>query len=358
LRRDFQDATFFLGFLQKASKSKFKATAEAIEWPRIARAIGDAWANLPHEAEILLTVGLSSEKVRTQITEMVAQNLDRIEKFSPRLAIMMPELAIRHIEAGKRVRLGQHHHFEFQFGAILIAQLAQLRPDLVEPVLAPFEPLAGKVLSGENASWFQRAAFFVDVLREAAPVSLDRILSSIDVAKAESGWIDALQKPSAAQDTVALLVESALSRQDAVGDMARRLRKKYRSQSVPKKRKRRPVIGMTDPRFTPRRFEFRGLNPRHHALFSPPSKVSLVKNRVDSALRLSPSRSAPARFALARSARLRFAPRGQRSALARPPEGRTYKVSPGARLLPNAHRQEIFAVLLPYVDGASQAIVP
>ena len=53
----------------------------------------------------------------------------------------------------------------------------------------------------------------------------------------EAGWIDSLQKTGGAQDTVALLIEAALSRDDAVGDMARRLRKKYRNRSVPKKRK-------------------------------------------------------------------------------------------------------------------------
>jgi hypothetical protein len=239
VRRDFQDATFFLGFLRMAFKSKFNATVEAIDWARVARTIGDNWASLSHEAEIFLSVGYSSKKASALIAETVAQNLDRIEDFSPRIAIMTPEVAIRHIDAGKRVRLSQHLHFEFQFSAILITQLAQLRPDLVGPVLAPFEACAGNALSRENASWFQRADLFVEVLREAAPASLQRILSAIDLTKAEAGWIDTLQKPSPAQDAVASLIESALSRQDAIGDMARRLRKKCRNRSIPKKRKRR-----------------------------------------------------------------------------------------------------------------------
>jgi hypothetical protein len=224
-RRDFQDATFFLAFLKKAFNSKFKATVEAIDWPRIARVIGDDWANLSHEAEIFLTVSYSSERARAKITETVAQNLDRIEKFSPRLATMMPEVAIRHIEAGKRVRLGQHEHLEFEFGAILIAQVAKLRPDLIETMLSPFERFAATALSRQNASWFRRAPLFVEVLRETAPASLQRILSAVDTAKAEAGWADSLEKPGEAQAAVSLLIESALPRDDAVGDMARRLRK-------------------------------------------------------------------------------------------------------------------------------------
>lgn len=185
------------------------------------------------------TVSYSSERARALITETATQNLGRIEKFSPRLATMMPEVAIRHIEAGKRIRLGQHEHFEFQFGAILIAQLAQLRPDLIETMLSPFEPFAAKALSRQNASWFNCALGFVEALRKAAPASLQRILSAVDAEKAEAGWADSLHKAGAARDAVALLIESALSRDDAVGDMARRLRKKYRNRSVPKKRKRR-----------------------------------------------------------------------------------------------------------------------
>jgi len=238
-RREFQDATLFFAFLKKAFNSKFRATVEAIDWPRIGRTIGENWASLSHQDEIFLTASYSSQRARALVTDLVTNNLDRIEKFAPRLAIMMPEVAIRHIEAGKLIRLGQHQHFDFQFAAILIAQIAQLRPDLVETVLAPFEAFAGEALSGQNSSWFRRTVMFVEVLREGAPASLQRILSAVDAEKAESGWVDSLRKAGAAQDAVALLIESALARDDAVGEMARKLRKKYPNRSKPRKLKRR-----------------------------------------------------------------------------------------------------------------------
>lgn len=238
-RRDFQTATFFLAFLRKAYRSKFTTTVEAIDWTRIARTIGDGWTNLSHHDEILLTVSYSVERARALITQTVGQNLSRMDKFPPRLAIMMPELAVRHLEAGRLVRLGQYQHIEFEFGAIFVAQLAQLRPDLVESMLEPFESLAAEVLSQQNASWFMRASTFIEALRETAPLSLQRILSTVDAASAEAGWTDSLQRGGAAQDAVALLVESALMREDAVGQLARHLRKRYRARSVPKMRKRR-----------------------------------------------------------------------------------------------------------------------
>ncbi|SHO63570.1 hypothetical protein SAMN02745172_01436 [Pseudoxanthobacter soli DSM 19599] len=236
-RLDFQDATFFLAFLKKASNAKFRATVEAIDWPRIGKTVGENWANLSHQDEIFLTVSYSSGRARGLIAAMVAEHLESIEKFPLRLAVMMPEVAIRHIEAGKRVRFSQHQHFEFQFGAIFLAQLSKLRPDLVEPALAPFENFAGEALSGQNSSWFRDAALFVEVLREIAPVSLQRILSAVDVQKAEAGWLDSLSRPGSAQDAVARLIETAFARDDAVGELARRLRRRYPSRSRPKKQK-------------------------------------------------------------------------------------------------------------------------
>jgi len=145
-RRDFQDATFFLGFIHRASRSKFNATVAATDWSRIERTIGDDWANLPHDAEILLSTVHWNAPARKQVTEIVSRDLDRIVNFSPRVGCTMPEVVIRHVEAGKPVRLAQYGHFEFGFGAILVAQFAQLRPDLVENLLLPFEQAGGSVL--------------------------------------------------------------------------------------------------------------------------------------------------------------------------------------------------------------------
>ena len=239
-RRDFQDATFFLGFLKKASPAKFNATVAALDWARIERTIGDDWADLPHDAEIFLSVSYSNKRARALVTEVVSRNLERIVKFSPRVGCIMPEVAIRHVEAGKLVRLAQHSHYEFQFGAILVAQFAQVRPDLVETLLRPFEQAGGVALSGQNSSWFTSAAMFVEVVNEAAPASLQRMLSAVDVQKAEAGWIDSLEKGGKPQDAVALLIEAAISRTDALGEMARKLRAKFTKRSRPKARRERP----------------------------------------------------------------------------------------------------------------------
>lgn len=232
-KRDFQDATLFLAFLQKAHRSKFEATVRALDWSIIEQTIGDDWQNLPHEAEIFLTVSYSDKPAREIVGNVVYRNLSRIEKFSPRVAGMTPRAAFAHVEAGKTIRLAQHGHCEWRFGAVIVSQFAEERPHLVNDLLAPWESDFGTGLSWQNSSWFREVALFIKVLSEKAPENLQRILAAVDVTKAEQGWADSLEKGGEPRRAVALLVEAAISRTDAVGDMARRLRKRFSKVSVP-----------------------------------------------------------------------------------------------------------------------------
>jgi hypothetical protein len=231
-KRDFQNATLLLAFLQKAYRSKYEATVRALDWFTIERTIGDDWANLPHEAEIFLTVSYPDKVAREIVDNVVFRNLSRIDKFSPRVACIAPKSALAHVEAGKPIRLAQYGHCEWRFGAVVVSQFAQDRPELVSELLAPWEHDLGAGLSGQNSSWFRDVALFINVLNEAGPEHLQRILAAVDVAKAEEGWADSLEKRGDPRRAVALLIEAAISRTDAVGDMARRLRKRFPKVSV------------------------------------------------------------------------------------------------------------------------------
>jgi hypothetical protein len=236
-KRDLQDATFFLGFLKKARRSKFVATVRALDWSAIEKTIGDDWENLPHEAEIFLTVSYSDKRARDTVQDVVFRNLSRIEKFSPRVACIAPKAAFAHVEAGKPIRLAQHGHCAWRFGAVIVSQFAQERPYLVNALLAPWESDLGAGLSQQNSSWFTETALFIEVLIEKTPENLERILAAVDAAKAEEGWADSLERGDEPRRAAALLVEVAISRTDHVGEMARRLRKRFRRSSVPTPRK-------------------------------------------------------------------------------------------------------------------------
>lgn len=121
-----------------------------------------------------------------------------------------------------------------------MAQIGKDRPELIDKMIAPIERDLGAILSNQNASWFKEASLFLELLGEAAPSRLQGILQAIDPSKAEAGWVSSLAAGGEPRRTVAFLIESALSRTDPVGDLARRLRKNFRKASVPAPAKERP----------------------------------------------------------------------------------------------------------------------
>jgi hypothetical protein len=83
---------------------------------------------------------------------------------------------------------------------------------------------------------------FLRLLAQVEPSGLIRVLDQIDVKRAKLGWRNALRgrensrEPGAkaqARQVASLLVHHALDRGDAVGELARQLRRDFPSQSVP-----------------------------------------------------------------------------------------------------------------------------
>ncbi|WP_196481759.1 hypothetical protein [Burkholderia stagnalis] len=81
------------------------------------------------------------------------------------------------------------------------------------------------------------------------------LLDQIDVEKAKIGWRNAIRgrennrEPSAkaqARQVASLLIQQALDRSDAVGKLARQLRRDFPSQSVPLSKTVEP-IDLTEP---------------------------------------------------------------------------------------------------------------
>jgi hypothetical protein len=52
--RHFQSAGFFLHFLNQSAPRKYEAVLRGLDWEKLDSLIGDDWANMPHETEVLL----------------------------------------------------------------------------------------------------------------------------------------------------------------------------------------------------------------------------------------------------------------------------------------------------------------
>ena len=231
--REFQNTGLLLAFIAQATPAKFKATADAMDWPRIAETIGTNWKNLPHDAEVLFGIACLAETCRERIARVIRDNLHRIEAFPPRLVLIAPNEAYKHAERGGLIRLAHGSHVNWRFGIGVIACFAKERPDLLETILKPSEITTGRIFSQVHPSWYGEAADYVQLLMEVAPLSLQRILGAVDVQGAEKGWVAALRARKKFKRTVALLVESSLERSDELGVLAKRLRIRFPKSSVP-----------------------------------------------------------------------------------------------------------------------------
>jgi hypothetical protein len=231
--REMQSAAGLLTTIYKVLPQKHLEIVQNIDWQKVSNTIGDHWSNLPHEAEVFLGVCYGGGSAQSLLDDFISQNLDKITSFPPRLAILSPNAAIRHVESGKTIRLASFDHVEWKFGYFVIALFSEEKPELLSAVLEQAEKTTAETFSRENSSWYREAYEYTNLLQKEAPESLDRILDKVSADRAQNGWIDSLQKGKGAQKTVALLVEYSLKRDDELGLMARQLRQRFPKASLP-----------------------------------------------------------------------------------------------------------------------------
>lgn len=231
--RDFRTAALFLTFFERAHPSKFRSIVEAMDWRRIAASIGEQWRDLPRDAEILLEIAHSVTACSDTIVRLIHKHSSRIERFPPSLAAIAPSAALEHADGGGMIRLTKHGHVDWHYGAMVIRCFAQTRPDLLEDSLRASEATTARIFSEPHPSFYQEAEEYVDLLRKAAPTSLQRIFDRIDVDRASEGWPAALRYGKSPRRTAALLVESCVDREDQLGVLAKRLRTRFPRSSVP-----------------------------------------------------------------------------------------------------------------------------
>lgn len=234
LKRDFQQAAYFLNFLFKCAPKKFNTVVGKLDWNKLAITIGEDWENPPHEVEVLLGT-LHAEKAETpRVSIFIEENISLIHEFPPRFVLMAPEASIQHVVSGRKIRLVKHDHVAWDFGAFVIEFFAATRPDMLNAVIRPFTEDIAKSLSRQHPSWFAEAGAFLESLRNHSPDNLHSILAKVDTTTASEGWSNSLSKKGGARTSVAILVDSAIELTGNIGTLAQGLRKRFPSASIPK----------------------------------------------------------------------------------------------------------------------------
>ncbi len=175
--------------------------------------------------------------------------------MSTHLAALAPASALRHVAAGRRIALCQGGHVDWRLGALVLVRVVQSDPTLVPALLEPHYHGLAEALSQPSPSFYDEGLLFLRLLVQVEPGGSTRVLDQIDVEKAQIGWRNAIRgrennrEPGAkaqARQVASLLIQQALDRSDAVGELARQLRRDFPSQSVPLAKTVEP-IDLTEP---------------------------------------------------------------------------------------------------------------
>lgn len=242
--RYFQDAGDFLNFLGRSAPRKFEAVLRELDWEKLDSVIGNDWENMPHETEVLLGNLFSRSATRYLVQRFISERADRIVHFSPRMMLMVPEIGLAHIANGGSLRLAQYNHVSWDFGGFALAFIAEVRPELVEQAVAPFVETIARNVTNYHRDSTGPAECFVRVIIEHAPVVWREVLDKFDPGVAEESLSQCLKGDEDHRRTGAAVIESAISLNSPVGDVARRLRARFPKAS----------LAPTDaPHFNPRR---------------------------------------------------------------------------------------------------------
>ncbi|HWV60387.1 MAG TPA: hypothetical protein VN034_07020 [Sphingopyxis sp.] len=237
-RRDFQNCAMLLSFLQRANPAAYHDVIRQLDWEKIDATIGEDWRVGSGDGEVFLGMAFGDKVARPAIKAVIERNLDKIDRMPSRLALMFPDLAIKHLDAGRRIGFDSR----WPIVAVLIVHFGAVRPDLLDQFISPeIEQLAAD-LSQPSPSFMNERLFFYRVLAAAAPDRLSDVLAQIDVEKARIGWTNALTgkqntkergKKREARQVAAFIIEQSIGRDDACGELARVLRKRYPAASIP-----------------------------------------------------------------------------------------------------------------------------
>lgn len=230
--RNFQSAGFFLHFLCQSAPRKHEAVLRQIDWEKLDSIIHDDWANMPHDTEVLLGSLYSRVQTRHLVQQFITERADRIKRFPPRLLLMVPEVGLTHLANGGALRLAQYQHLDWDLGGLALAIIAETRPELVEQAVTPFVDAIARGVTNYSRDATGPAEGFVRVVIEHAPLAWREALAKLDPAAAEKTLADCLTRDEDHRRTAAAVIESAISLDCHVGNMARRLRARFPKASI------------------------------------------------------------------------------------------------------------------------------
>ena len=164
---------------------------------------------------------------------MITRRASEMQVIDPRIAYVAPAAAMAALDGGAKLALARHMGFHWALAAYAVDLVAEHRPTLLARVVADSESKAVEAFHVLQVNLYPDMNLFILILKRHALASLGRILDGLDPKKAEAGWSACLKAGGKAGRSAAVLVEEAMPREDALGEVARHLRARFPKASIP-----------------------------------------------------------------------------------------------------------------------------
>ena len=129
--RDFQTVAGLLYFLFRCAPKKYDSVVARLDWAKLDVEIIKYLSNPSHETVAILCSLSLTDTTRSLVSEFIALRADSILAMPPRLFLLAPRTGIKHLEAGKQLRLAESNHVEWDSGGAALALIAEDRLELV-----------------------------------------------------------------------------------------------------------------------------------------------------------------------------------------------------------------------------------
>jgi hypothetical protein len=108
-----------------------------------------------------------------------------------------------------------------------LALTAEMQPELVEQTVAPLVDTIVLGVTTYNRNFTGPAEGFIRVLTEHAPIAWRAVLNKLDPTVVEKNFSECLKGDEDHRRAIAVVIESSITLNSPVGDMARRLRARF-----------------------------------------------------------------------------------------------------------------------------------
>lgn len=233
-RREFQQAAFFLSFFRRVDQKRAATLCRKLDWARLDKTIGDEWSHLSHYSTTFICQVSAEKQSREKVIAVIETHLSEIKVLPSRIAILAPNLACSVVDQGGKIAIGEDMALGWRVAAYVIHNFGELRPELVQNLIAPHETKAAKSLQSKQTNIYDDADIFLRTLEKFAPSVLMRILSMLESGAAEEAWAACFAKGGKPSRTAAILVEHCLTLPGELGNAAKRLRQRFPRTSIPK----------------------------------------------------------------------------------------------------------------------------